>query len=117
MEIKGADIIDSALKEFWSKNPGVYGNKMYLLGRRFSQIGAGTLDQDAYIAKWKDYTDPTDVEINEGLKKLHERSIEYEKIGCWWELDQVKLCSQCERNHQECQRNERQKELFVQKEE
>lgn len=71
-KIKGADLIDCALKEFWHEHPGQYGNYMYLLGHRLSQVGDGYLDQDEYIQKWKDHPKPTDEAINEDMKRLNE---------------------------------------------
>lgn len=67
-------MIDSALKEFWHKHPELYGDYMYLLGHRISQMGAGTLDQDEYIAEWKEKKSPSDKAINEAMKKRNEES-------------------------------------------
>jgi hypothetical protein len=60
IKIKGRDLIDSALNEFWHRNPWFYRAYMGLLGHRISQVGAETLDQDEYIEEWKDKTTPPD---------------------------------------------------------
>ncbi len=71
-EIKGADLIDCALNEFWHEHPGQYGYYTYLLGHRLSQVGNGSLDQDKYIQKWKDHPKPTDEAIDKDMKRINE---------------------------------------------
>ena len=57
IEIKD-DLIKSAMNEFWHKHPNWYGLYMGLLGGKINRIANDSLNQDEYIAEWKDKSPP-----------------------------------------------------------